>query len=193
MREFLREHPLAEFRVSRSTKSFHRLGLYSMSWRDPVSGDGLEVFIRGQPLEGGTMPRIGGVRLELGQASVNCWVVEDGKYMDMERPGKFRLNLLNRGSQPLSVHLSPVPAPRGVSVRVGSPLEVTVRPGRNISVEGKLLLSRGFDVPLRYLTFPAVVSSLALWLSQSIEIIISARFDVARQAATNGPPCLEEE
>ena len=65
MREFLCEHPFAEFRVSGGTKSFHVLSLYSMSWRDPVSGDSLEVFIGkqpGQPLEGGTMPRISGVR-----------------------------------------------------------------------------------------------------------------------------------
>ena len=96
------------------------------------------------------------------------------------RPDRFWLNLLNRGSKPLSVYLSPVPAPRGVSVHMGSSLEVTVRPERNVGVERKLLLSRDFDAPLRYLTFPTVVSPLALRLSQGIEIFESAGFDVAR-------------
>ena len=172
VRNFLEEHPFAEFRVSRGRVPFHGQLLYSMKWIDPISDDELEVFIRGQPGQperGGTMPRIGGVRLKLDELSFDCWVIEG-------RSGEFELNMLNNGSNGLSVSLNPI-SRRGLRVSVHPP-ERTIRPGESVSIKGSLIVTGDFDVQLRYLTFPTVISSVILKFSRGIEAVVSVGFNL---------------
>jgi len=181
VREFLHEHPFAEFSVSRGIKSFHGLSLYSMTWIDPISDNSLEVFIKGQPgqpLKGGTMPRIGDVRLRLNKLNIDCWIVEKDEDINIGESGRFQLSLLNKGSETLDVYLSLVPAPHGISVSIGSPSEILLRPKERIDIEGELTLTSEFSIPLKYLSFPTVVSSITLKLSSFMRVIISVGFNI---------------
>lgn len=185
VREFLHKHPFTEFSVSRGTKSFHRLSLYSMTWTDPTSDDSLEVFIKGQPgqpLKSGTMPRIGGVRLRLGKLDIDCWIVEKDEDINIGESSRFQLNLLNKGSEPLNAYLSLVPAPHGISVNIGSPSEIMLRPKERIDIEGELTLTSEFSIPLKYLSFPTVVFSITIKFPSFMRTVISAGFNVTDQA-----------
>ena len=169
VKKFLNDHPFAEFKVSRGKTNFHMVGFYSMRWTDPISNDSLEVFIRGQPgqpLEGGTMPRIGGVKLEFCQLSLDCWIVEENMDISMGSPGRFSLNLFNRSDKPLSVRLNTLsPMPRGISLSIKSPPDITIHPKENLTIEGEIMISEKFDASLKYLSLPTVISSLALRFS----------------------------
>ncbi|RLE78444.1 MAG: hypothetical protein DRJ51_09570 [Thermoprotei archaeon] len=115
------------------------------------------------------MPRIGGVRLKLDELSFDCWVIEG-------RSGEFELNMLNNGSNGLSVSLNPI-SRRGLRVSVHPP-ERTIRPGESVSIKGSLIVTGDFDVQLRYLTFPTVISSVILKFSRGIEAVVSVGFNL---------------
>ncbi|GEM_PF-2737253 len=112
------------------------------------------------------MPRIGGVKLEFCQLSLDFWIVEESMDISMGSPGRFSLNLFNRSDKPLSVHLNTLsPMPRGISLSIKLPPDITIHPEENLTIEGEITVSEKLDVLLKYLSLPTVISSLALRFS----------------------------
>ncbi len=89
-----------------------------MKWIDPITGDTLEILIKGrpgQPESGGTMPRISGVRCKLKEKKFSCWIQEENNKVSRNILGKFKLNIINEGRKEISVYMKPL-LPNGVEL-----------------------------------------------------------------------------
>ncbi len=69
--------------------------------------------------------------------------------------------------------------PRGISLSIKSPSDITIHSRENFTIEGEIIISEKLDVLLKYLSFPTIISSLALRLFQDTTIIVSAGFNVS--------------
>jgi len=180
VRSFLERHPFTEFQVSRRRKKFYGLELYSVKWTDPISNEGLEIFIKGQPGQpknGGTMPRFSAIRIRDMGLSLYCWVIEENTKVREEGLGNFELYLLNDSDRTLLLDLKPL-CSRGVEVLLERSLDITIPPRQRLALKGVLRLSKNFNVKLEYLTFPTVISSLTVKPLCKIELIVSVGFNV---------------
>ncbi|WP_456450624.1 GNAT family N-acetyltransferase [Palaeococcus sp. (in: euryarchaeotes)] len=145
---FLRTHPLFEFKVSRKMVSFHGEKLYGISFADIMSNTHLKVYFRGQPGQEGTMPRIAGI-----------------SFMDRERAfdllayeNPFELEIFNYGED-LSLKIEPL-SPKGLEVFVEKQIQILkLSRSQNERIKIDFKKTRDFDILLGYLSFKTVVVS----------------------------------
>jgi len=158
---FLHDHPLSEFQVSEHKVDFHGRRLYRMRWVDPVTEDRLELFLEGQPgqPDHGTMPRVSGFKYKLGEIVVEALVRETSHSISYDEPGVFLFEFENRSDDEVTLTLKPLTAP-GVYIKPRPPRRLKVEAHEKLTLEFSTRLSDFFKIPVVYLSFQTVVSSL---------------------------------
>ena len=149
VKNFLKTHPLFEFKVSRKKVSFHDKKFYEISFTDIMSNARLKVYFRGQPGQEGTMPRIAGIS-----------VMEEKKAFDLvayENP--FELGIFNYG-EAVSLKIEPL-SPNGLEVFIEKQILKLSR-NQNERVKIDFKKTRDFDTPLDYLSFKVIVASFRI-------------------------------
>jgi len=103
--EFRRRHPFAEPSVSQHKVDFHGRLLYRTAWRDPQTGERMDLYIEGQPSQTleGTMPRIAGFSYEEKNLGLEAVVKEQSKVIKRAKTSKFATCLRNLGSKTLRI------------------------------------------------------------------------------------------
>ena len=146
---FLKTHPLFEFKVSRKKVSFHDKKFYEISFTDIMSNARLKVYFRGQPGQEGTMPRIAGIS-----------VMEEKKAFDLvayENP--FELGIFNYG-EGVSLKIEAL-SPNGPEVFIEKQvLRLSRNQNERVRIDFKKI--RDFDTPLDYLSFRTIVASFRI-------------------------------
>jgi len=146
---FLKTHPLFEFKVSRKKVSFHGEKFYEISFTDIMSNARLKVYFRGQPGQEGTMPRIAGIS-----------VMEEKKAFDLvayENP--FELGIFNYG-EAVSLKIEPL-SPNGLEVFIEKQI-LKLSKNQNEKVKIDFKKTGDFDTPLDYLSFKMIVASFRI-------------------------------
>ncbi|NJE26894.1 GNAT family N-acetyltransferase [Thermococcus sp. MV5] len=146
---FLKAHPLFEFKVSRKKISFHGEKLYEISFADIMSNARLKVYFRGQPGQEGTMPRIAGISFMDGKKVFDLVAYEN----------PFELRIFNYG-EGVSLKIEPL-SPKGLEVFVEKQILKLSR-NQNERVKINFKKTRDFDTPLDYLSFKTVVVSFRI-------------------------------
>ena len=176
VKKFLEKHSFAEFHVSKRRRMFHKLRVYSMKWRDPITEDNLEILVKGQPgqpLKNGTMPRIAGVRLRWKGIKFDCWI-NDESFKNYR--GYFKLNLQNHSVEEKSIKIFPLMREDMKLILKFRP-NITLNPKEELSMDGEIQLTKNFEVKLNYLSFPTIIASLTLRINHNLDIIISSGFN----------------
>ncbi|MHA1582422.1 MAG: hypothetical protein ACTSYM_08055, partial [Candidatus Baldrarchaeia archaeon] len=132
----------------------------------------------GQPESGGTMPRIGGLKCKLGEVEFDCWIQEENNIIYPDTPGKFRLNIMNKGGKETSICIKPLPL-RGVKLTTEMPMHLKIDVNKCIKSRFKLELLKNFNIPLKYLTFPTITVTLMLKINSNVKAAVSAGFEYA--------------
>lgn len=158
---FVHEHPLSELQVSRGRVYFHGRRLYRMLWTDPATSDRLELFLEGQPGQPdyGTMPRIAGFAYRLEGLAFEGLVRETGCDISRREPGGFLFEFENRSDEGVTLTLKPLTAP-GVEIRPSPPRRLRVEAHGRRVFKFSTHLTRDFEIPVIYLSFQTVLSSL---------------------------------
>ena len=146
---FLRTHPLFEFKVSRKKVSFHGEKFYEISFADIMGNAHLKVYFRGQPGQEGTMPRIAGISFMEGKKAFDLVVYET----------PFELGIFNYG-EGVSLKIEPL-SPNGLEVFIEKQiLKLSRNQNERIKIDFKK--TRDFDTPLDYLSFRTIVASFRI-------------------------------
>ena len=160
--EFLRRHPFAEPKVSRSRVNFHDRMLYQMSWADPQTEDGMDLFIEGQPSQTleGTMPRIGGLYYQEGDRNLELVAEEKDDTISEGKASRFTISIWNQGSMPLQ--LSPSASiPSGTTLTPWPLSTLSIDASDEKTVEFKLNWLPGHKLP-DFTSFPTVPATFYL-------------------------------
>jgi len=178
--EFVRNHPLVEYSVSRSRVNLKGKMLYLMKWTDPITEDSLRVYLQGQagqPLTGGTMPRITAVQVCKNSQEFTIITCEKHKTVE-EASMELTISILNKSSEKLCIEDIDQLIPSGIELIHGSlSCPFSVEPNEDVSIELKYKVSRKFDIPA--LSFTTVVLSYYIYVRQlfSSPIVVLAGFD----------------
>jgi len=175
---FLVDHPFAEFQVSKRRKIFHKLKVYSMKWKDPVTGDRLEVLVKGQPgqpLKNGIMPRIAGMKLQWGNTKIDCWTSDES--FENHR-GQFKLNIKNHSEKEKSIEIRPL-IRKDMELVLKYKPNIILNPRENLEVIGEVKLTENFKVKLNYLSFPTVIASVILKIDRGVNFVVSSGFNLS--------------
>jgi len=147
--DFLRAHPLFEFRVSRKRVSFHGEDFYRTSFVDITSGARLRIYFRGQPGQEGTMPRIAGVSFLEGERAFDLVAHEN----------PFELEIFNYGKDS-KFEIRPLNL-KGLKIFVEKRILQLSR-GQNESTRADFKRTDDFDIPLDYLSFRTMIVSFRI-------------------------------
>ena len=149
VQNFLKAHPLFEFKVSRKKVSFHGEKFYEISFADIMGNAHLKVYFRGQPGQEGTMPRIAGISFMEGKKAFDLVVYET----------PFELGIFNYG-EGVSLKIEPL-SPNGLEVFIEKQiLKLSRNQNERIKIDFKK--TRDFDTPLDYLSFRTIVASFRI-------------------------------
>ncbi len=147
--DFLRAHPLFEFRVSRKRVGFHGEDFYRTSFADITSGARLRIYFRGQPGQEGTMPRIAGVSFMEGERAFDLVAHEN----------PFELEIFNYGGDS-SFEVEPL-NPKGLEVFIEKQI-LRLSRNQNGRIRVGFRKTGDFDIPLDYLSFRTMVVSFRM-------------------------------
>lgn len=146
---FLKAHPLFEFKVSRKKVSFHGEKFYKISFADIMGNAHLKVYFRGQPGQEGTMPRIAGISFMEGKKAFDLVVYET----------PFELGIFNYG-EGVSLKIEAL-SPNDLEVFIEKQiLKLSRNQNEKIKIDFKK--TRDFDTPLDYLSFRTIVASFRI-------------------------------
>ncbi|MBO8175688.1 MAG: GNAT family N-acetyltransferase [Thermococcus sp.] len=145
---FLKAHPLFEFKVSRKKVNFHDEKLYEISFADIMNNACLKVYFRGQPGQEGTMPRIAGIFFMEGKKAFDLVTYEN----------PFEVGIFNYGENS-SFETRPL-SPKGLEVFVEKQI---LKLSKNQNEKVKITFeAKDFDIPLDYLSFKTIVVSFRI-------------------------------
>ena len=146
---FLKTHPLFEFKVSRKKINFHDEKLYGISFADIMSNACLKVYFRGQPGQEGTMPRIAGISFMEGKKAFDLVAYEN----------PFELGIFNYGED--SRFEIKLLSPKGLEVFIEKQiLKLSRNQNKRMRIDFKK--TEDFDIPLDYLSFKTAVISFRI-------------------------------
>ena len=149
VQNFLKAHPLFEFKVSRKKVSFHGEKFYKISFADIMGNAHLKVYFRGQPGQEGTMPRIAGISFMEGKKAFDLVVYET----------PFELGIFNYG-EGVSLKIEAL-SPNDLEVFIEKQiLKLSRNQNEKIKIDFKK--TRDFDTPLDYLSFRTIVASFRI-------------------------------
>ena len=148
---FLKTHPLFEFKVSRKKVSFHGEKFYEISFADIMSNAHLKVYFRGQPGQEGTMPRIVGISVMEGEKAFDLLAYEN----------PFEREIFNYG-EGVSLKIEPL-SPKGLEVFVEKQIQILkLSRSQNERIKIDFKKTGDFDILLGYLSFRTIVVSFRI-------------------------------
>jgi len=147
--DFLKTHPLFEFRVSRKKVSFHGEKLYETSFANIMSNTRLKVYFRGQPGQEGTMPRIAGISFMEGDRGFDLVAHEN----------PFELEIFNYGRES-RFEIRPL-TPENLEVFVEK-RSLKLSGSQNERIRVDFDRTKDFSIPTDYLSFGTVVASFKI-------------------------------
>ena len=160
---FEREHPSCLFTPPRGRTLFHERSLYEMLWRDPGIGSLLGLLLEGQPgqpMRGGTSPRIAAATIKDGARSVDLLIQEEQETIEAGADAKFQLLTVNSGEEEIMIEGIGRLHPKGIRVSEESKPPTTIKPGAEAMTRFTAGLDHGFDVPV--LSFSTVLLTLSV-------------------------------
>jgi ribosomal protein S18 acetylase RimI-like enzyme len=178
IKEFQDKHPFAQLATSRDRVIFHGAALYSMKWLDPVNEDSIEIFINGQPgqpLTGGIMPHISGISIKIENTAMEAWVKKEPSTIAKEEPAYFTLYIRNKSPEAIDLKVTPITT-EAVKVLGANERIITLHEDEETAIEYTVEVPENFDIPIEYLTFPTVTTSLQIKYEE-YDLIISAGFN----------------
>lgn len=176
---FLYRHPLSEFSVSPTKTMFRHRLLHRMRWIDPLTRDGITLFLEGQPGQperGGTAPRIAGVSVKEGQTALDLLVDEKAKLVKTGGEGSFEVLMVNRGKQKLQVEDIAFMVPKGVHVTEKKVRFDKLKIGESGIMHFKFNLHSDFEIPV--LSFATILITCILKIQGfHINFMVTAGFE----------------
>lgn len=176
---FEREHSSCRFTPPRGMTLFHERSLYEMLWEDPLTGSLLGLLLEGQsgqPMQGGTAPRIAAARIKDRTRSVDLLIREEQAIIEAGKDARFRLLTVNSGEEDITIEGIGHLHPNGVRMSEESTPPTTITPGAEVITQFTAGLEHGFDVPI--LSFATVLLTLSVKI-RGIEppILVTAGFE----------------
>ncbi|USG99541.1 GNAT family N-acetyltransferase [Thermococcus argininiproducens] len=147
--DFLKAHPLFEFKVSRKTVNFHGEKFYEISFADIMSNAHLKIYFKGQPGQEETMPRIAGISFMEGKKAFDLVAYEN----------PFELGVFNYGEDS-RFEIEPLSS-KGLEVFVEKQI-LKLSKNQNERVKIDFKKTGDFDTPLDYLSFRTIVASFKI-------------------------------
>jgi len=176
---FEREHPSCRFTPPRGRTLFHERSLYEMLWEDPLTGHLLGLLLEGQPgqpMRGGTAPRIAAATIKDSTRSVGLLIQEERAIIEAGKDARFQLLTVNNGEEDITIEGIGHLHPKGVRVSEENKPSTTIKPGAEAVTWFTAGLDQGFDVPV--LSFATVMLTLSVKI-RGIEppILVTAGFE----------------
>jgi len=176
---FLRDRPSSRFTPPRGRTRFHGRLLYGIRWDDLETGDHLGLLLEGQPgqpMRGGTAPRIAAATIKDGTRSVDLLIREEQATIDAGKIARFRLLTVNSSEEEITIEWIGRLHPKGVRISEVSTLPTTIKPGAEAVTRFTAGLDHGFDVPV--LSFATVLLTLSVKI-RGIEspLLVTAGFE----------------
>ena len=176
---FKREHPSCRFTPPQGRTLFHERPLYEMLWKDPGTDSLLGLLLEGQPgqpMRGGTAPRIAAATIKDGTRSVDLLIQEGQATIKAGMDAKFQLLMANSGEEDITIEWIGRLHPKGVRISEESTPPTTIKPGNEAMTRFRAGLNHGFDVPV--LSFATVLLTLSVKI-RGIEppILVTAGFE----------------
>ena len=176
---FKREHPSCRFMPPRGRTLFHERPLYEMLWKDPGTDSLLGLLLEGQPgqpMRGGTAPRIAAATIKDGTRSVDLLIQEEQETIEAGTDARFQLLTVNHGEEDIMIEEIGRLHPKGVRVSEESTPPTTIKPGAEAVTRFRAGLNHGFDVPV--LSFATVLLTLSVKI-RGVEppVLVTAGFE----------------
>lgn len=154
--EFLRRHPFAAPSVSQHKVDFHGRLLYRMAWRDPQTGERIDLYIEGQPSQTleGTMPRIAGFCYKEKDARLEASLAEQVEIITRGETSKFAVSIWNLGSRTLRI-TSNASVPEGTDLTPQSLPPIEIDPKNEKTIQFVLTWPSSCSLP-EFTTFATV-------------------------------------
>jgi ribosomal-protein-alanine N-acetyltransferase len=176
---FKREHPSCRFTPPRGRTLFHERPLYEMLWQDPGTDSLLGLLLEGQPgqpMRGGTAPRIAAATIKDGARSVDLLIQEERAIIEAGKDARFQLLTVNSGEEDITIEGIGYLHPKGVRVSEESKPPTTIKPGAEAITRFRASLDHDFDVPI--LSFATVLLILSVKI-RGVEppVLVTAGFE----------------
>ena len=172
--EFVRKHPLAGMAISGLPVEFRGQLLYEMMWKDPLTGYHLACYLKGRRHV--TMPRITGISIQEEGIAFDAWIKEETGGIDLEHEGRFRISVVNKSPEPLTLEASWI-LPDGANLR-DAPSSKTIHLKGKSETHFAPCLELGHDFNVPELSFRTVVVTCSLKASGlPAPMLLSAGFE----------------
>jgi len=176
---FKRDYPSCRFTPPRGRTLFHERPLYEMLWKDPGTDSLLGLLLEGQPgqpMRGGTAPRIAAATIKDGTISVDLLIQEKQTTIEAGMDARFRLLTVNSGEEDITIEEIGSLHPKGLRMLEESKPPTTIKPGAEAMTRFRAGLDNGFDVPV--LSFATVLLTLSVKI-RGIEppVLVTAGFE----------------
>jgi len=176
---FLKSHPFSELRTARRRVAFMGRSLYRVRWLDPIGGDMLALYFKGQPGQPswGIAPRISGVHVKSGGINLKVVAEELISRVDSSGKTKAQLTFLNEGEETVQINKIEPLIPKGVELVEGVE-GIELKPKRILRINLSYRLTEEFNIPP--LSFSTIVLSSNIWVARlEAPLLVSAGFEPA--------------
>ena len=176
---FIDDHPSSGFTLPLYRTPFHGRPLYEMRWNDPYSGSVLGLLLEGQPgqpMEGGTAPRIAGATLTDGAVAGDLLILPEKTTIENDKDAQFQMLTVNNGKEDLTIEeINHIPL-KGVAITVENGFPNTLKSGEKVETQFKVSLGHDFETPI--LSFATVLITLSVKLQgYGTPILMTAGFE----------------
>ncbi len=176
---FEREHLSWRFTPPWGRTLFNERPLYEMLWEDSDTDSLLGLLLEGQPgqpMHGGTAPRIAAAKIKDGTRSVDLLIREEQETIEAGTDARFQLLTVNRSEEKITIEGIGFLHPKNVSVSKESKPPTTMKPDTEAVTKFMASLDHGFDVPV--LSFSTVLLTLSVKI-RGIEppMLVTAGFE----------------
>jgi ribosomal protein S18 acetylase RimI-like enzyme len=171
--EFVHNNPLSGFSASGSLVRFHDQSLYTMRWKDSLTGYHITYYLKGKRHL--AMPRIAGISIKENNIYFDAWIKEEVGEIDLEQQEKFRILFANKNLEPLTVNIDYILA-EGTRLEGATKSEITLKGMSRTSLELYVKLESVFNVP--QLSFQTVIVTCSIKLDRfKNPLLLSAGFE----------------
>jgi len=150
-----------------------------MLWKDPGTDSLLGLLLEGQPgqpMRGGTAPRIVAATIRDGTRSVDLLIQEEQATIEAGTDVKFQILMANSGKEDITIEEIGRLHPKGVRISEESTSPTTIKPGAEAMTRFRAGLNHSFDIPV--LSFATILLTLSVKI-RGIEppILVTAGFE----------------
>ena len=176
---FLRDHPSSRFTPPQGRTRFHGRLLYGVRWDDPETDDHLGLLLDGQPgqpIMGGTAPRIAAATIKDEARSVGLLIREEQETIEAGKNARFQRLMVNSCEEDISIEGIGCLHPKGVRVSEESEPPKTMKSGTEAVIQFTAGLDQGFDVPI--LSFATLLLTLSVKIGGiELPVLVTAGFE----------------